>query len=386
MERKYNKKVLFLASWYPNKDNPTLGNFVQKHAELANEIANVDVLYAIASNSVTDITVDDKTINGLRTVIVYYPSVESKIPFLSSILKRESYLKALKKGYLHLNKPYDLVHLNAVFPSGSFATYIKKKFKIPYIATVHWTGFLENNNEYRELPSYFKKIFKDIFKGASHVFTVSSHLGTSLQKLNLVKEYSVLNNVVKSTHFYPEVGKQNKTESMRFLHISTFDDKHKNISGMLKAFSQLKKDFLLHLITEGEIDDVWLVLEKFKIPKEKCIVESKLNAKDIGDAMRSADCLVLFSNYETFSVVLAEAWMCGLPAIYSKCGGLTEINNPNVGVQIRVNDIKGLYDELYNFSSSNYDSSVINHFSNQFSEGKIKEELKKAYSTFSRKD
>lgn len=384
MEVKSGKNVLFLASWYPSKENSTLGNFVQKHAELANEVAKVDVLYAVESDSVEEITIDDNIINELRTVIVYFPSVKSKTPLIRSVIKREAYLLALKKGFRYLDKSYSLVHLNAVFPGGIFAKWLKKKYKVPYLTTVHWTGFLENHNEYGVLPFYLKRSFKSIFKGASKVFVVSDHLGKSLQKLELIKKYSVLNNVVKSDYFYPEKRKSTNSTSPRFLHISTFNDKHKNISGMLSAFGQLKKDFSLHLITEGDVDDVWLAIENYKIPKEKCKVESRVEAREIGEAMRKADCLVLFSNYETFSVVLAEAWTCGLPAIYSQCGGLTEINNPTLGVQVKVKDRNALIEAMEHFSLNDYDVDAIYNFSDQFSEDNIKKELEKAYLTFSK--
>ena len=137
MGKKSDKKVLFLASWYPSKENTTTGNFVQKHAELANEVANIDVLYATVSKSVEEITVVDELINNVRTVIVYYPPIKSNVPFLSTILKKETYLFALRKGYKYLGTQYDLVHLNAIFPAGLFAKWLKKQFNIPYIVTVH---------------------------------------------------------------------------------------------------------------------------------------------------------------------------------------------------------------------------------------------------------
>src|SRR5690554_541931 len=121
MGKKSDKKVLFLASWYPSKEHKTLGNFVQKHAELANEVANVDVLYAVDSETVSEITIEEELVNKVRTIIVYYPPIKSNVPFISAVLKKETYLLALRKGFKYLDTPYDWVHLNAVFPAGLFA-------------------------------------------------------------------------------------------------------------------------------------------------------------------------------------------------------------------------------------------------------------------------
>jgi glycosyltransferase involved in cell wall biosynthesis len=62
--------------------------------------------------------------------------------------------------------------------------------------------------------------------------------------------------------------------------------------------------------------------------------------------MRESNCFVLFSNFETFSVVIAEAWSCGIPAIYSQCGGLTEINNPSLGIQVQPKDEIALFEAM----------------------------------------
>lgn len=379
MGKKSDKKVLFLASWYPSKENPTLGNFAQKHAELANEIAEVDVLYAVDSETVEEITVVDELVNNVRTVIVYYPPIKSNVPFISAVLKKETYLLALRTGFKYLDTPYNMVHLNAVFPAGLFARWIKKQYGIPYVATVHWTGFLPHHQVYESLPYYLKRIYLGIFKSANKILPVSEHLGKSLQDLGLVNDFTVLNNVVKSSYFYPPLEEKSIGSPERFLHISTFDNDHKNISGMLSAFSRCKKDFVLHLITEGESLAVWDAIEKHNIPKDKCIVESKLPVEKIGEAMRAADCLVLFSNYETFSVVLAEAWMSGLPAIYSQCGGLTETNNTDLGVQIQPKDEDALYKALNSFSRSSYSTQTICKFAEQFSEKFIKKELESIY-------
>lgn len=379
MREKSKRKVLFLASWYPSKEQPTLGNFVQKHAEVANEIADIDVLYAVASSTVEELFVSDEVMNNVRTIIVYYPKVQSKIPFIASILKKEAYHNALKKGYNHLEKQYDWIHLNAVFPAGIFARWIKKKFGTPYVATVHWTGFLPHHQVYVQLPYFIRKVYQSIFKDANKILAVSDHLGRALQDLGLINHFEVLNNVVNDVHFYPSDKKMNKNDPIRFLHISTFDNTHKNISGMLSAFRQLKKDHLLHLITEGEEKEVWEMLEKHEIPQENCIVESQLPVEKVGEAMRLADCFVLFSNYETFSVVLAEAWSSGIPAIYSRCGGLTEINNPALGNQISVGNEEMLLQALLSFSPSDYEAKRILDFSKQFSKTDIKKQLKSIY-------
>lgn len=366
MQERLNKKVLFLASWYPSKKNLSLGNFVQKHAEVANDVAHVDVLYAVSTDEVNSVEISDEVINGVRTVIVYYPKIEFTVPIASSLKKKNAYFKALKQGFELLNQKYDLVHLNAVFPAGMFALWLKSKHQLNYIITVHWTGFLPHHQVYSQYPFYIKKKFRSIFRASDLVLPVSDHLGKSLQQLALISKYQVMHNVVDHEYFYPSIKNIKHSQAIRFLHVSSFNDEHKNISGMLSAFGQLDRDFILHLITEGEESEVWEAIALHNIPKEKCIVEGRKPAECIGEAMRLADCFVLFSNYETFSVVLAEAWTTGIPAIYSQCGGLTEINNVDLGVQIEVGDESALLEALSSFQKGAYPSEAIIQYAQRF--------------------
>lgn len=379
MEKRLDKKILFLTSWYPSKENLLLGNFVEKHATIANEVAEVDVLFAVSSNKVDKLEISDKVIEGVRTVIVYYPKVKSKMPIWSSFLKKKAYLNALQTGFDKLHQKYDLVHLNISFPAGLFALKLKKNYQLDYLVTEQWTGFLPHKQTYLKLPFYIKRAFKKVFKNAKLVLPVSDHLGQHLKKLNLVDSYHPIHNVVNDTFFYPAKEKRDNNAPIRFLHVSTFDDAHKNISGMLTAFSQMEYDYVLHIITEGEEKEVWEMLGKFNIPKNRVAVDCKQTAKEVGKAMRQADCLVLFSNYETFSVVLAEAWTTGIPVIYSQCGGITEVNNPILGVQIQPKDTDALIKALSNYKTSDYSKELISDYSTRYSVESLKTEFRRFY-------
>lgn len=375
------KRVLFLASWYPSRENISLGNFVQRHAEAANEIADITVLYAVSSKKNTSIEFVREKVNGVDTLIVYYPKVKSNIPVLRQLFARSNYLKALKQGFSHLKTDFDLVHLNAVFPAGLFALYLKKKFSLNYIVTVHWTGYLNHTRTFQKLPFYTKASHKRIFSNSSKVLPVSDHLGISLIDLNLIEEYQVVPNVVNEKIFFPPQKKE-INKAPRFLHVSSFNNEHKNISGMLKSFKSMQdegKDFLLHLITEGSESEVWKAISLFDIEKDRCIVKEKASPNEVAEAMRQADCFVLFSNYETFSVVMAEAWMTGIPIIYSRCGGLTEVQNPYLGVQIKKGDVEGLSEALKSFRSEDYRIERVLKAVDEFNLKSVEQRLSNCY-------
>ena len=66
-------KVLTICSWYPNDTKPTLGNFVQKHAESVQLNNDVIVLAIFSSKKDSEIRIEEKENQGVREIIVYYP-------------------------------------------------------------------------------------------------------------------------------------------------------------------------------------------------------------------------------------------------------------------------------------------------------------------------
>ena len=57
-------KILFISSWFPNKLEPTNGNFVQRHAEAVSLLHDVEVLHAIGYfNEKEKFVFDDQVIN-----------------------------------------------------------------------------------------------------------------------------------------------------------------------------------------------------------------------------------------------------------------------------------------------------------------------------------
>ena len=355
------KRILFLASWYPSRENEALGNFVQRHAEVANKVADVTVMYAVSSFKNNSIEFERKSINGVDTLIIFYPKVKSKLPLIKQYLSKRKYLNVLKKGLDYLKVDFDLVHLNEAFPAGLFALYLKNKKSLKYVLTVHWTGYLDHTKSFESLSFYERYLHKKIFKKASMVFPVSDHLGNSLKKLNLISEYEVIPNVVNNEIFYPK-NQKDPSAITRFLHVSSFKNKQKNVVEMLKAFKNVQEkqhDFILHLITEDDKSEVWKLIDQIGIEPSKCEVEEKAKPSRVAEAMRLADCFVLFSNYETFSVVIAEAWMSGVPAIYSRCGGLTEISNPELGVRIEKGDTSALTRAILEFNKEDYKRDKI---------------------------
>jgi len=143
-----NKKlnILFLSSWYPNRVLPTLGNFVQKHAEAVAMLCDVTALFVCSdANNKEKYEIVETFVNKVHTINVYYKKVEHGIPVLAQIQKANRYLRAHFIGLKLVNQKtgsIDLVHHNILYPAGIIAWYLKKLKGIPYIITEFY-GYLQ---------------------------------------------------------------------------------------------------------------------------------------------------------------------------------------------------------------------------------------------------
>ncbi|UOU99542.1 glycosyltransferase [Chryseobacterium daecheongense] len=187
-------KILFISSWFPNKIEPTNGNFVQRHAEAVALLHEVEILHAIGDPAQKQKFIfDDRIINGIRTLIVYYRnSSNSALNFMRRMW-------AYKKGFLKLRKP-DLVHANILHNSMLFAVYLKKKYRIPFVVTEHWSIFLEENRV--RLSVMNLHIARFIAHRASFLFPVSENLMNNLKVLKIGKYFKVVGNVVNTNLFF----------------------------------------------------------------------------------------------------------------------------------------------------------------------------------------
>lgn len=364
--------ILFLASWYPNKVFPKNGNFVQKHAQAVSQYCNVAVLHIIANKQNQKFEVETTDNNGVLEVIVYYKKINGSSPIHKyQKLKRRHEAHVL--GYHEVLKSIgkiDLTHLNVTYPAGLFALYLKQRHKIPYIITEHSTAYLPSSTH--QFSKIETKWIKKIGLNASIICPVSQGLADSMEQFGVNNTYEIVPNVVNTTIFKPTASKQ-ASDKIRILHISNLKDEQKNITGILnviKKLSDLRKDFTLTILGEGNNEHYKQKAKNLKIHENVIRFESEKTTTEVAELINNNDLFLLFSNYETFSVVIAEAWACGLPIITSKCGGLTETITKENGIQVKVGDEAELLNQLNTMLNqiTTYNPGVIStQFGNKFS-------------------
>ena len=347
--------VLFISSWYPSKEHPTLGNFVQRHAEAINPFVNLFVVYVTSSSTIDkEFEITHSQINGVNTTIVYYKKVTSKTPFFSSYKKLKRYRIGYELGIeevmrKHRIKKFDITHCNVTFPVGLIALDLKKKFNLPYVLTEHWTLFLPYTNDFDKLSPLIKNQLKKITKEASVISPVSQHLANSMQKRGLGGNYQIIPNVSDVDLF--KLKHKSEGDVKRILHVSTLVDDHKNITGIfrtLKSISEKRQDFKLVIVSDGDIDSTKKIQAEIGLTDQFVEYHGTKTPQEIAEDYRNSDFFLLFSNYENLPVVMVESFCCGLPFVSSNVGGISEYVTTKNGLLVEPRDEEALEKALIN--------------------------------------
>ncbi|MFY9310421.1 MAG: glycosyltransferase [Bacteroidia bacterium] len=366
--------VLFLSSWYPSRVMPTLGNFVQKHAEAVAIHSNVIALFACSDSGCKQpFEVVESTINNVYTVNVYYKKVEHSIPFIAQFQKLSRYLKAYKLGLETVEKKartIDVIHHNILYPAGIIAWYLKKTKGIPYVVSEHWTGYLAYKKT--KINAFQKWVSKVVARNADLVLPVSEDLENAMKQQGLSANYEIVYNVTDTRLFYPS-GDKPAERKIKFLHISTLDDAHKNISGMLEAVAALytqRQDFEFWFVGDGDATPHIHTAKKLGIYNSVAFFDGTKTTQEVAELMRHSDCFVLFSNYENLPCVLIEAMASGLPVISSWVGGIPEHITEDFGLLVPPADIQALVSALAEMLEAirqkKYDKKLLNDYARAY--------------------
>ena len=387
VEKRFN--IWMITKWYPNREDPQFGVFIQKHARAISQHNNISVLYihsAVKPGKVFEIEENDK--NGFKEIIVYYRNSAS---LLGKIINICRYYSSMKKGLKILaeyNPRPDIIHAYILTRPGIVAWYLSWRKNIPYIVSEQWSGYL--TGKYLN-SSLFKKIInRFVIRKAAAVTAVSLFLLKKMKECGLKNiDYRVIPNVIE---FVQQNIIQINKNQINVLMVADLVDEIKNISGVIRMISQLgpdnyrdEKSFVLRIIGGGADEEKLKKLAAgFHLIDRKIFFEGPKNNNEVYDYLRQCDFLIMNSRYETFSLICAEAMSCGKPVIATRCGGPNEFVNADTGLLIEpdnASELKSGFSFMLN-NFQNYDSAFIKNYSNDlFSMKKISETFQILYNS-----
>lgn len=315
-------KVLWLASWFPNKNNPYTGDFIERHAQATSLFIPVHVLHCyqnkkgLGNNRLYKRSKDFKQ---LHIQVNEYSSAIFSIPILGSIFSFCYSLFLYNKltlRWVKENGRPTFIHIHVSLRCGLVALYLKKIRGINFIITEHYAGYLQEASNYGYTLNFLHKYFlKIILRNASSVTTVSNYSAQSLKRI-VDRKYDVIYNVFDKSVFNLMNAEVN-SKKFTFIHISTLTAQ-KNIEIILRAIQKLKisgVDFIFKII--GPIDhQIKESVRELKIDGFVVLL-NEMPPSELANHLKTSHCLILYSNFESFGCVNIEALACGKPLIVS---------------------------------------------------------------------
>jgi glycosyltransferase involved in cell wall biosynthesis len=322
---------------------PTLGNFVQRHAEAVASMHNVCALYIKEDpTQKEDILLEDEFYQGVKTTVVYYRSGGN------TLWRR---WRAFQKGIAFLKKQdrfhFDVVQFNIIWNCAWQAWWLKKRYGIPYIISENYTGF--DTTSRSDQPRGLKFFSKIITRNAAYVCPVTKNLEQVMKNYGLTGNYWIVPNVVNTDLFQLH---QPSDDVIKFLHVSTLNDAHKNISGMLRCWKKVSdqlQNVHISIGGDGPYQDFEKMAEELQIRKESISFFGVKTPSEVAQLMSTSHCLVLFSNYENLPLVIVEALASGLAIISTNAGGVSEHIDSQLGIVIQKRDEQALTMALIEF-------------------------------------
>ncbi len=342
MNYPYGKHILFISRWYPSATDPMLGLFVKNHARAAisgGYRVSVAYISPITSEKLSDPSkrFEIKEDGFLSEHIVYYHQGGIFSPFNQFIAWYKAVMSVIRKNGIP-----DIIHAHILTRVGLVAYIISKIYKVPYVITEHWSRYYSDNASYK---GYIRKfITKIVVKNASETTAVSERLYNAMTANNINFQKKILPNAV-DTGLFAISSKKNPV--FRFVSITCFEDKSKNLKLLLRAASRLTREgetFELLMIGDGA--DFSLIQNYARELEINVVFTGTLEPSETAEMLSHSHCLVLSSNYETFAIVVYEALSCGVPVIATDVADLKLVINNKSGIIIPTHDEDALYTSM----------------------------------------
>lgn len=298
--------ILHITTWYPNEYDPQLGIFVKKHVQVGHDFANNLVIAIIPNDQVRKTKVQVNTGENFSEIIGYYRA--RKGSRWSNYRNYQRIQTLVMQALLDQNFIPDQIICHTAEKSVGIA---RRFFKtIPRTVVEHWSGFLDG--KFEQLSDRRKKARINDINSCQNCVTVSTHLKSALEQHGVSIPIKVIPNIIEKGKL-----KTSFQSPPNFVVVADLIDSIKNISGVIDAFKKSNVQGSLTIIGDGP--DATSLKDQ-----AEGVNISFLGRKDndwVLEHLSDYDVLIVNSRFETFSMITAEAILCGVPVIATKCGG-----------------------------------------------------------------
>jgi glycosyltransferase involved in cell wall biosynthesis len=326
-------KVLHITNWYPNEQNPKEAIWIQRHINSLESYADLQFILHLEVKLSTKLSFIRINRNNLSQRILSVPIQSWFILELLSTLLLCLYLIKVAP-----RKRYDIINFHIAYPILTYWHLVRKFVNLPIVITEHWSAYHFNFNikDSKKLSR-----IKRIFQQSISVIAVSEALSRDVQSFSegSFPAY-IVPNVVSDEFICCSLPKEG-LKSHSFFMVSNWKwPKRPDVA--IDAFCKFVKE-----LGDGyklRIGGAGCLLPEMKKQVARLGITDQveflgiLDSAEIAEEMRKALAFIHCSEYETFSVVCAEALSTGCPVIASSAGGMKELVNTRNGVLVKCND------------------------------------------------
>ena len=356
-------KVVIVPTWYPSKNHPLEGIFVQDQVEVLSREFDVAVLFSKLIHLKTYLKEGmPKASEGFEETVFIRRDYGFACPgFWKQWFGTNSRMAigAFDKLVSQWGKP-DIIHSHVVLPGGWIGAKLKERYSIPLILTEHSSPF----SVHLDGP-YKRDLVQETLGACNKVIAVSPGMQMQMKGWVSEEKTEVIGNVIRTDVFKIKEGNQDNISGPKKILSICIMSVQKGLSNLIKACKGLldsgEKNFTLYLGGDGELRPQLEREAKRLGLGEHCVFLGSMGRETVRDWMQRCDFFVLPSLHETFGIVVGEAMACGKPVIATRCGGPEFIVSAESGIIVQPGDITGLREAMHLFITqpNRFDPEVI---------------------------
>lgn len=326
-------RVIHIANWFPSPEHPYVAPFINEHFEATNNQFEQELWHVQVreSRALWKLKVGSYGHNKK------YLLIDTRIG-QSRIIEVLTLLLLIFLRIRLISHHWDLVNVHIAYPLLRFPRFFQTLFGPAVVITEHWSAYRRNFN----LPegSKGKTRLQNMFRHGLPVSAVSNALMQDIVDFSGTDNFRkyVVPNVVDPTVFF--LDESNIRTQGTFLMIANWAPIKRPML-VLAAINELRSTYpevKLRIVGEGFQSKAMRDYVSDNDLANYVTFLGSLPKQDIAREMRRADAFLHSSDYETFSVVCAEALYCGLPVIASNVGGIPEFVGHNNGILVANNE------------------------------------------------
>ncbi len=329
-------RVLHITNWYPSREEPDKVPFIKEH---------LMALRPLGHHVLVHVEIQDNSAFWWKSVKTLLSDWEhqrliktKKMPWrVKEWLSSGLLMKVLRE--FGANEQFDIVNIHTAYPLCSDIERIKSYLKIPLVFTEHWTAFQFNFG----LPPQTKSLdrIRRIYRQRVPVITVSEALASDIRRFTGVNDLTchVVPNVVRKEvfHYREAPTPVGPLPAGPVFFMVNYWRGIKSPFLIFDAFREVIRVFPVAKLRVGGYGPLWNEMKTYvqthKLENHITLL-GRLAKEEIAREMRGSTAFLHAAEHETFSVVTAEAIMCGTPVVVSDLPCIVEYIDKENGVLV----------------------------------------------------